>query len=85
MGVGRKGVAGAAGGVGFALVEFLGAVSRSGVEVVAETVGLERALHGIEVMTAILRSGEIGAFVEMRTTCTRPEPLDPEAARALLA
>ena len=45
---------------------------------------LERALHGVEVMTAILKSGEIGAFVEMRTTCTRPEPLDPAAARALL-
>ncbi|KUI42534.1 glycerate kinase [Mycobacterium sp. IS-1590] len=40
--------AGAAGGVGFALVEFLGAVSRSGVEEVAETVGLERALHGAD-------------------------------------
>jgi predicted dehydrogenase len=46
---------------------------------------LERALHGIEVMTSILKSGEVGAFVEMQTTCTRPEPLDPEAARALLA
>ena len=46
---------------------------------------LERALHGVEVMTSILKSGEIGAFVELRTTCTRPEPLDPDAARALLA
>lgn len=46
---------------------------------------LERALHGIEVMTGILASGESGAFVEMQTTCTRPEALDPEAARALLA
>lgn len=40
--------AGAAGGVGFALVEFLGAVSRPGVEEVAETVGLERALRGAD-------------------------------------
>lgn len=40
--------AGAAGGVGFALVEFLGAISRSGVEEVAETVGLERALRGAD-------------------------------------
>ncbi|OBK80805.1 glycerate kinase [Mycobacterium sp. 1164985.4] len=40
--------AGAAGGAGFALVEFLGAVSRSGVEEVAETVGLERALYGAD-------------------------------------
>jgi predicted dehydrogenase len=46
---------------------------------------LERALHGIDIMTSILRSGEIGAFVELSTTCTRPAPLDPAAARALLA
>ena len=46
--------------------------------------GLDRALHGIDVMTSILRSGETGAFVELTTTCTRPEPLGPEAARALL-
>jgi glycerate kinase len=37
--------AGAAGGLGFALVEFLGAVSKPGVNEVAETVGLERALQ----------------------------------------
>lgn len=37
--------AGAAGGLGFALVEFLGAVSHPGVEEVAETVGLERRLR----------------------------------------
>ncbi|MGE2712444.1 glycerate kinase [Mycolicibacterium litorale] len=37
--------AGAAGGLGFALLEFLGATSRPGVEVVADTVGLERALQ----------------------------------------
>ena len=46
---------------------------------------LDRALHGIDVMTSILKSGEMGAFVDLQTTCTRPEPLDPEAARALLA
>ena len=46
--------------------------------------GLERALHGIDVMTAILKSGETGAFVDLRTTCTRPAPLDADAARALL-
>ena len=46
--------------------------------------GLERALHGIDVMTSILKSGETGAFVDLTTTCTRPEPLGPEAARALL-
>ena len=37
--------AGAAGGVGFALVEFLGAESKPGVDEVAETVGLEQALR----------------------------------------
>lgn len=47
--------------------------------------GLDRALHGIDVMTSILRSGETGRFVELETTCTRPEPLGPDAARALLA
>jgi len=45
---------------------------------------LDRALHGIDVMAGILRSGEIGDFVEMRTSCTRPAALDPDAARALL-
>jgi glycerate kinase len=38
--------AGAAGGLGFGMLEFLGATARPGVEVVAETVGLEQALHG---------------------------------------
>ena len=46
---------------------------------------LDRALHGIDVMTSILKSGEMGAFVDLQTTCTRPEPLGPDAARALLA
>ncbi|ULE33086.1 glycerate kinase [Mycobacterium sp. IDR2000157661] len=43
----RRG-AGAAGGAGFALAEFLGAVNRPGVDEVAETVGLERALRGAD-------------------------------------
>jgi predicted dehydrogenase len=46
---------------------------------------LDRALHAVDVMTSILKSGEMGAFVDLQTTCTRAEPLDPEAARALLA
>jgi predicted dehydrogenase len=46
---------------------------------------LDRALHGVDVMTSILRSGDTGAFVELQTTCTRPEPLGPGAAKALLA
>jgi len=40
--------AGAAGGLGFALMEFLGAQSRPGVIEVAETVGLERAVAGAD-------------------------------------
>jgi predicted dehydrogenase len=46
--------------------------------------GIERALHVVEVMTAILASGEAGQFIDMTTTCTRPEALGPEAAQALL-
>lgn len=40
--------AGAAGGLGFALVEFLGAESKPGVQEVAETVGLEQALRAAD-------------------------------------
>lgn len=46
---------------------------------------LELALHAIDVMTGILRSGESGAFVEMQTTCERPAALGPREAKALLA
>lgn len=45
---------------------------------------LERVLHGVEVMTAILRSGETGDFVTLGTSCTRPAALGPDEARALL-
>ncbi|MGV0742136.1 glycerate kinase [Mycolicibacterium sp. XJ870] len=40
--------AGAAGGLGFALLEFLGAECKPGVEVIAETVGLEQSLAGAD-------------------------------------
>lgn len=46
---------------------------------------LDLAIHAVDVMTAILRSGEDGAFVTLATTCERPQALPPEAARALLA
>ncbi len=46
---------------------------------------LDRALHGVDVMTAILKSGESGAFVDLQTSCTRAAPLGPEEARGLLA
>lgn len=45
---------------------------------------LERTLHGVEVMTAVLRSGETGEFVTLQTTCTRPAALGPAEAQALL-
>ncbi|MEQ9041772.1 MAG: Gfo/Idh/MocA family oxidoreductase [Silicimonas sp.] len=46
---------------------------------------MELALHAVEIMTGVLKSGETGAFVEMTTTCERPAALDPAAARRLLA
>lgn len=46
---------------------------------------LELALHVVEVMTAILQSGENGRFIEMETRCERPEALSPQQAHSLLA
>lgn len=46
---------------------------------------LELALHVVEVMTAILASGESGTFIEMRTRCKRPAALGVKEASALLA
>lgn len=46
---------------------------------------LDRALHGVDVMTACLKSGESGAFITLTTTCTRPAALGIAEARALLA
>lgn len=45
---------------------------------------LARTLHGVDVMTSILKSGADGAFVEMTTTCTQPAALGIEEAQALL-
>lgn len=45
---------------------------------------LERALHSLEIMTALLASGASGKFVTLKTRCTRPKLLAPEDARALL-
>jgi predicted dehydrogenase len=46
---------------------------------------LDRTLHALDVMASILKSGETGDFVTLSTTCTRPAPLGPDEARALLA
>ncbi|MUZ75153.1 gfo/Idh/MocA family oxidoreductase [Agrobacterium vitis] len=45
---------------------------------------LDRVLHGVDVMTAILKSGETGEFVSLSTTCIQPAALGVEEARALL-
>lgn len=45
---------------------------------------LDRTLHGVDVMTSILRSGEERQFIDLTTTCTQPAPLGVEEAHALL-
>lgn len=45
----------------------------------------ELALHVTDVMTSVLQAGETQSFVEMTTTCARPDALPPQAAQALLA
>jgi len=44
---------------------------------------LDMALHAIDVLTGILRSGETGRFVAMQTSCERPAALGPAAAKSL--
>ncbi|HEY8596601.1 MAG TPA: Gfo/Idh/MocA family oxidoreductase [Devosiaceae bacterium] len=46
---------------------------------------LSVTLHGVDVMTSILRSGETGDAITLATTCERPAPLGPDEAAALLA
>ncbi|TYL46966.1 Gfo/Idh/MocA family protein [Marinomonas sp. IMCC 4694] len=45
---------------------------------------LDRALHGVDIMTGILASGETGQTVIMTTSCERPRALTPAAANELL-
>jgi predicted dehydrogenase len=45
---------------------------------------LELALHTVEVMTGLLKSGETGKFVAMQTSCERPAALGVRQASALL-
>lgn len=51
----------------------------------AHRCSLDLAVHAVDIMTSILKSGETGSFVELSTTCTRPEALAPDAAQGLLA
>jgi predicted dehydrogenase len=45
---------------------------------------IDLAVHAVDVMTSILKSGEEKRFVTLSTTCARPEALSPAQARALL-
>jgi len=45
---------------------------------------IDTTLHGVDVMTSILKSAEIGQAITLQTTCERPLPLGPDEARALL-
>lgn len=45
---------------------------------------LEFALHVVDVMTAILQSGETGKFITLATSCGQPAALGPKEAAALL-
>lgn len=45
---------------------------------------LELATHVVEVMTAILQSGQSRSWVEMSTTCDRPDPMGVQDAQNLL-
>jgi predicted dehydrogenase len=46
---------------------------------------VDLALHAVDVMTSILKSGETGKFVTLQTTCERPAALGVDEAKALLA
>ncbi|WP_196258469.1 Gfo/Idh/MocA family protein [Pelagibacterium limicola] len=45
---------------------------------------LETTLHGVDIMTSILKSGETGKAITLTTTCERPDALGPVEAQALL-
>ncbi|WP_299869127.1 Gfo/Idh/MocA family oxidoreductase [uncultured Hoeflea sp.] len=45
---------------------------------------LEFALHVVDVMTAILHSGETGEFVTLTTSCQQPAPFGIDDAAALM-
>lgn len=45
---------------------------------------LETSLHGVDVMTSILKSAETGSAVTLSTTCERPLSLGPDEARQML-
>jgi predicted dehydrogenase len=46
--------------------------------------GLDVALHAVDVMTSLLKAGEMGKVIKLSTTCVRPAALKPKDALALL-
>jgi len=46
---------------------------------------MEMAVHAVDVMTSVLKSGEQKEFVTVNTTCERPAALSPHDAASLLA
>ena len=46
---------------------------------------IDVAVHAVDIMTSILRSGAEKRFVDLTTTCKRPAALSPDEARGLLA
>jgi predicted dehydrogenase len=45
----------------------------------------ELALHVVDVMTSIIKSGETGKFIDLATTCERPAAVGVAEAKALMA
>lgn len=45
---------------------------------------MDLALHAVDVMTSIMRSGETGRFVALSTTCKRPAALGVAEAKSML-
>ncbi len=45
---------------------------------------LDRTLHAVDVMLAIIGSGKTGSFVDMTTSCDRPQFLGIDEARSFL-
>ena len=45
---------------------------------------IDVAIHAIDAMTSILESGEKGKFIELTTSCIRPEPFSPQDAVTIM-
>jgi predicted dehydrogenase len=45
---------------------------------------ISRAAHVVDVMTAVMEAGRKRKVIRIKSSCTRPKPLGPQEARALL-